>query len=188
LQAMNPDYFIYEGPIDPTLSGSLGNVFSWKGFKLNIFITYSFGNKIRLAPSFSTGYNDLTASPREFADRWTIPGDEAVTIVPVILDRSQVTSNGSAYGIEYSAYNFSDVRVADGGFIRMKEISLAYDFPKNICNVLRMTNLGLKFSATNPFLIYSDKKLQGEDPEFFRTGGTSMPVPTQFTFTLRIGF
>jgi hypothetical protein len=38
------------------------------------------------------------------------------------------------------------------------------------------------------WLIYSDKKLNGQDPEFIRSGGVAMPMPKQFTMTLRAGF
>ena len=79
-------------------------------------------------------------------------------------------------------------RVAKGDFIRMKEISLSYDFPQSVSSKLRMSGLSLKFQATNPFLIYSDKKLQGQDPEFFNTGGVAVPMPKQFTLTLRVSF
>ena len=89
----------------------------------------------------------------------------------------------------YNAYNYSTVRIADGGFIRMKEISLNYDFPKSmLANLKLISSLSLKVQATNLFLIYADSKLNGQDPEFFRAGGVSAPVPQQFTFTLRAGF
>lgn len=32
----------------------------------------------------------------------------------------------------YNAYNYSTARVASGDFVRMKEISLTYDFPKSL--------------------------------------------------------
>ena len=51
-----------------------------------------------------------------------------------------------------------------------------------------MSGLSLNFQSTNPFLIYSDKKLQGQDPEFFNTGGVAVPMPKQFTLTLRVSF
>jgi hypothetical protein len=69
----------------------------------------------------------------------------------------------------------------------MKEISLGYDFPKTWVSSLKLSNLSLKFQATNLFLIYADKKLNGQDPEFFNTGGVAVPVPKQFTLTLKIG-
>ena len=179
------DFLKYEGPTDPTVQGSFGNLFKWKGFTLNCFITYSFGNVVRLDPVFAGKYTDLTSMTKEFKDRWMVPGDEQYTNVPVILSKAQYDDNSSLrYG--YNAYNYSDVRIAKGDFIRMKEISLQYDFPKGWIKPLN--NLSLKVQATNLFLIYADKKLNGQDPEFFRSGGVSAPVPKQFTATVKVGF
>ncbi|MCM1176885.1 MAG: SusC/RagA family TonB-linked outer membrane protein [Clostridium sp.] len=177
----------YEGPSDPTITGSFGNVFKFKGFTLNVFMTYSFGNVVRLDPVFSSSYSDLTAMPKEFNNRFLNAGDERITNVPVILSKRQLNQNSQLY-TAYSAYNYSDVRVAKGDFIRMKEISLSYDFPKSVTSAMLLKGLGLKFQATNPFLIYSDKKLNGQDPEFFNTGGVAVPMPKQFTLTLKITF
>ena len=178
-------YLKYEGPTDPTVQGSFGNMFKWKGFTLNFFITYSFGNVVRLDPVFSARYSDMTSMTKEFKNRWMVSGEEQYTDVPVILSRRQYEANNSIrYG--YNAYNYSDVRIAKGDFIRMKEISLQYDFPK--AWIKPLTNLSLKLQATNLFLIYADKKLNGQDPEFFRAGGVSAPVPKQFTATLKVGF
>jgi len=180
------DYLIYEGPTDPTVTGSLGNVFSYKGFRLNVFITYSFGNVVRLDPVFKSVYNDMTSMTKEFKNRWMVPGDEQTTNVPVILSYRQYHDNLSlTYG--YNAYNYSSVRTAKGDFIRMKEISLSYDFPKQWLSSTPINNLSLKLQATNLFLIYADKKLNGQDPEFFNTGGVAAPVPKQFTMTVKVG-
>lgn len=179
-------HLIYEGPTDPTITGSFGNMFAYQNFRLNVFMTYSFGNVIRLDPVFSEKYSDLDAMPKEFMNRWTTAGDEFKTNVPVIADKRQ--NNQDTYlRYAYNAYNYSTARVAKGDFIRMKEISLAYDFPKTWINSWKINDLSLKIQATNLFLIYSDKKLNGQDPEFFNTGGVAAPVPRQFTLTLRIG-
>lgn len=176
----------YEGSIDPTDVGSFGNIFTYKGLSLNVFITYSFGNVVRLDPVFSNEYNDLSSMPKEFNNRWTVPGDEARTNVPVIASAIQ-NQNDANLSYAYNAYNYSTERIAKGDFIRMKEISLGYDFPKAWVSSLKLSNLSLKFQATNLFLIYADKKLNGQDPEFFNTGGVAVPVPKQFTLTLKIG-
>ncbi len=176
----------YSGSADPTDVGSLGNVFTWKNFKLNVFITYSFGNVIRLDPVFRSSYDDLTSMPKEFMDRWMVTGDEKHTNIPVIASIWQNKRN-SQLSYAYNAYNYSTARIADGGFVRMKEISLQYDFPKTITDAMKIGSMSLKLQATNPFLIYADKKLNGQDPEFFNTGGVAVPVPKQFTVTLRFG-
>lgn len=179
----NP-YLVYEGPTDPTITGGFGNTLSWKNFRLNVFMTYSFGNKLRLDPIFSNEYDDMQALPREFKNRWTMPGDEAYTTIPVIASKRQ---NESISYLEraYSAYNYSTERIADGGFIRLKEVSLTYDLPKSFLEKIKFTSASLKLQATNICLLYADKKLNGQDPEFFNTGGVAVPTPRQFTFTLR---
>ncbi len=181
---------VYSGSVDPTDVGSFGNIFSWKGFKLNVFITYSFGNVIRMDPVFRSSYDDLDSMPKEFKNRWIVPGDEAYTNIPVIASSWQnrvYSSSGNYLSYAYNAYNFSTERIAKGDFIRLKEISLAYDFPKSVTKALHLGSLGVKLQATNLFLLYADKKLNGQDPEFFNTGGVAVPLPKQFTFTLKIG-
>lgn len=182
----NIGHLKYEGPTDPTITGGFGNIFNYKNFRLNVFITYSFGNKIRLDPVFSSGYSDMTASPKEFKNRWAVPGDEEITTIPTIASTRQV-KNDAQLSYAYNAYNYSDERVADGGFIRMKEISLTYMLPGNFVRKIGLSNASLKIQGTNLFLIYADKKLNGQDPEFVNAGGVASPMPKQFTLTLRLG-
>ena len=182
----NLGHLKYSGTADPTDFGSFGNMFRLYGFKLNVFITYSFGNVIRLDPVFSESYSDLLSMPREFRNSWMRPGDENHTDIPVIANKRQVEKD-NYLSRAYNAYNYSTARIAKGDFIRMKEISLTYDFPKRWIKKLRFSNMSLKLQATNLFLIYADKKLNGQDPEFFNTGGVAVPVPKQFTLTLKIG-
>lgn len=189
MQEYDPErlkFLKYEGPADPTDVGSFGNIFRYKNLTLNLFITYSFGNVVRLDPVFSSSYSDLSATPKEFNNRWIKPGDEKYTNIPVIASKQQL--NNIAYlDRAYQSYNYSTARVAKGDFIRMKEISLAYEFPKTITQALNIANLSLKLQATNLFLLYADKKLNGQDPEFFNAGGVATPMPKQFTLTLKFG-
>ncbi|MBQ4387858.1 MAG: SusC/RagA family TonB-linked outer membrane protein [Prevotella sp.] len=185
-QSYTLDYLKYEGPTDPTITGSLGNIFKYKGFTLNMFITYSFGNVVRLDPSFRASYSDLLAMPKEFKNRWTVAGDEKHTDIPALVDR-RIIQEDNHISYAFNAYNRSTARVAKGDFIRMKEISLGYEFPKKLIAPLKLNNLSLKLQATNLFLIYADKKLNGQDPEFFNSGGVAVPMPKQFTMTLRLG-
>ena len=189
MQEYDPErlkFLKYEGPADPTGVGSLGNIFRYKNLTLNLFITYSFGNVVRLDPVFSSEYSDLTATPKEFNNRWIKPGDEKFTNIPVIASKQQL-KNIAFLSRAYQSYNYSTARVAKGDFIRMKEISLAYEFPKTLTQPLHLSNLSLKLQATNLFLLYADKKLNGQDPEFFNTGGVATPMPKQFTLTLKFG-
>jgi len=177
----------YEGTTDPTDYGSLDNEFRYKGLRLNIFVTYSMGNVVRLDPVFHNTYSDLTAMPREFNNRWVSVGEENTTNVPVIPSVRQNFQN-SGLSIAYNAYNYSTERVAKGDFVRLKEISADYTLPQKWVTPLHISNVNIKMQATNIWLIYADKKLNGNDPEFFNTGGVSSPMPRQYTLTLRVGF
>ncbi len=183
--SLETGHLVYEGPTDPTLSGSFGNNFRYRRFSLNVYMTYSFGSKVRLNPVFSNKYTDYGSMPAEILNRWKEAGDETRTDVPAILPRAVHANGDLPYA--FTAYNYTGSRVADGGFIRLKEISLAYDLPKKLSDSLRLKNLSLKFQATNLCLIHSDKKLHGQDPEYHNSGGVSLPVPRQFTFTLKLG-
>ena len=165
----------------------MNNLLTYKNWRLNIFVTYSFGNKVRLDPSFAAAYSDMSAMPKEFKNRWVIPGDENITTIPAIASRRQYYNNNQL-SYAYNAYNYSTARVADGGFIRMKDISLTYDVPRNWLNrVFGLNSASLKLDATNLFLLYADDKLNGQDPEFVNSGGVATPMPKQFTFTVRLG-
>ncbi|MDR2286420.1 MAG: SusC/RagA family TonB-linked outer membrane protein [Prevotellaceae bacterium] len=180
------DFLKYEGTSDPTDYGSLRNEFMYKGFRFNIFVTYSIGNVIRLDPVFKARYSDLTSMTKEYKNRWVNQGDEVHTDIPVILSKRQYDGNTSLQ-YAYNSYNYSTVRIAKGDFIRLKEVSLTYDFPKKWLSPIKLNSLSLKGQVTNLFLLYADKKLNGQDPEFTNAGGVAVPVPKQVTFTLRVG-
>ncbi len=169
LQSYVHDYLKYEGPTEPTTTGSLGNNFKYKNWGLNVFITYSYGNVVRLNSNFYSAYNDYSAMSNEMKNRWVTYGDEQYTTVPVIAD-SRLYTQYTRLAYAYYAYNLSSDRVAKGDFIRMKEISLTYDFPKAWIKHLKLNSLNCKLQGTNLFLIYSDSKLGGQDPEFYNSG------------------
>ena len=188
------DFLVYEGPSDPTFYGSFNNTLSYTGkwgrINLDLFITYAGGNVVRLDPVFSYAYSDLLAMPRDFKNRWMVPGDEAITNIPTIASKNQVDRYGS-YNLRtaYNAYNYSTERIANGSFIRLKEVALTYEFPKTWLEKTKCFNrASIKVAATNLCLLYADKKLNGQDPEFINSGGVATPITKQFTATLRLGF
>ena len=189
------DFLVYEGPQDPTWYGSLSNTFTYTDKKLgklslDVFITYSGGNVVRLDPVFSSGYSDLSSLPKEFKNRWMQAGDEAKTTIPTIASVNQLDRYGSTtLSTAYNVYNYSTERVAKGDFVRLKELALTYTFPQSLLQKSKIINTAsIKLSATNLCLLYADKKLNGQDPEFINSGGVATPISKQFTATVRLGF
>ncbi len=189
------DFLVYEGPTDPTWYGSFGNNFQLNlpkvgKFNLEVFITYSGGNVVRLDPVFSSAYSDLSSLPREFKNRWMVPGDEKVTDIPAIASLNQRDRYGStSLSTAYNAYNYSTARIAKGDFVRLKELALTYTMPSQLISKTGfLSSASLKLAATNLCLLYADDALNGQDPEFINAGGVASPISKQFTATLRLGF
>lgn len=184
-------YLKYEGSIEPNKSAGISNTFTYDNWSLNVFIVAAGGNKVRLNPVYSDEYDDLTVFTKEFTNRWINAGDEALTNIPVIADQRLIANydaESKDLARAYNAYNFSDERVADGTFVRLKNVSLRYEFPKDLKKRLGLTLFSMKASTANPLLIYSDKKLNGQDPEFYRSGGVSQPITSQYTFSINVSF
>lgn len=182
-------YLIYHGSIEPNVNSGLSNTFQYKNWELSFFITAQAGNKIRLNPSFDPAFADLNVFSTEYYNRWIAPGDEWRTEVPALPSQDLIRLIGEE-NIEraYNTYNYSQNRVADGSFIRMKNISLGYNVPEHYAKKFGLSTINVRGQVTNPFLIYSDKRLKGQDPEYYRSGGVSLPTPKQFTLTVNVGF
>lgn len=97
----------------------------------------------------------------------------------------------NAYGYNeisqaYNTYDYSDIRIAKGDNIRLKEISLGYTFDKDFLRETRIRQLSVKLQATNLALLYADKRLNGDDPDYLVNGYTPIS-PKRLIFTLRVG-
>ncbi|WP_298780120.1 SusC/RagA family TonB-linked outer membrane protein [uncultured Polaribacter sp.] len=182
------DYLVYNGSVLPNIAGGLTNTFTYKNWDLNVLITGAGGNVVRLSPALDNFYSGTNVFTKSSINRWVIPGDEDVTNIPKVVDvRDNNLYNASDLSRAYNAYNFSDARVADGDFLRMKSISLGYSFNQEVLDKLSLNFLKIKLQGTNLFLLYSDDRLNGQDPEFYGTGGVALPITRQFTMSLNIG-
>ncbi|MBA4139724.1 MAG: SusC/RagA family TonB-linked outer membrane protein [Segetibacter sp.] len=188
LQSDKIEFLKYEGPIDPTIVGGFTNTFTYKNFSLGFHISYQAGNKIRLYSAYRDAYSDLDAMPNEFKNRWTLPGDEKLTNVPSIADRYTNYNINSASAYPYNNYNYSTERVVDGSFVRLKSVTLRYSLPGRILQNTLFKTASVNIVGNNLWLIYADKNLHGQDPEFFNAGGVALPINKQVTLSLKVGF
>lgn len=184
MQSTNTDFLKYEGTVDPKYTGGLNTTVRWKSLSLNLFFTYQAGNVIRLAPAFSSSYSDISALSQDLRTRFVLPGDSQT---PSIMDWVGASSYVSGY--PYVNYNYSSARVAKGDFIRLKTLSVNYDLPSVWVGKSHFfKTASVRFTTKDLWLIYSDKRLNGQDPEFYNTGGVAMPTTTQFVISLNLGF
>lgn len=193
LDVQTDDYsdFAYSGSLEPTTNLGVSNTISYKGITLSVLFSGQFGHKKRVMNNFSYRYNDSQALNKHLKNRWRVSGDETKTNIPAILHSNVSTKDEfSDIRMAYQLYGMSDLWIADASFIRLKNISLSYKFPKKWTNKLGLEHAKIGMQATNLALIWlADKdKLNGEDPEFVWSGGTTMPISKQFSFTLNVGF
>jgi hypothetical protein len=182
------DILKFEGSAEPRGAGGLNNSFNYKNFSLSVFLSFKFDYKIRLDDAFSPRYTDFSSLPKSFVNRWVVPGDEAITNIPVILDKQTVEGGFTDYLSAYDLYNNSSVRVADGSYVRLKSVRFGYTLPGNLARKIGANTAQLSVEAQNMFLLYSDSKLNGQDPEFFSAGGVALPQPRLITTSINIGF
>ena len=174
------DYLVYSGTRTPTDQGGVNNSFSFKNFRLGVYIYYSFGGVKRLPEQFATKYNDYQVMGKEFNRRWLRAGDEERTNVPVIATDAHRQANPYLSNA-YTNYNKSDVRVAKTDYIQLRDISLSYTVPKSFVDRLRLSSLALKLQASNVALLYADKKLNGALPYDYDY------QPHSYIFTATVG-
>ena len=172
------NYLLYSGTKTPTDQGGINNSFSFKNFRLGVYVYYSFGGVMRLPEQFATKYNDYQVMGKEFNRRWLRAGDEERTNVPVIATDAHRQANPYLSNA-YTNYNKSDVRVAKTDYIQLRDISLSYTVPKAFVDRLRLSSLALKLQASNVALLYADKKLNGALPYDYQ--------PHSYIFTATVG-
>ncbi|TAJ15514.1 SusC/RagA family TonB-linked outer membrane protein [Marinilabiliaceae bacterium JC017] len=183
--------FKFEGTLDPTNNLGFNNSFSFKGITLSGLISGQFGHKKRVMQNFNYKYTDSDALNTHLKNRWRVKGDENITGIPAILDADFLNKpNSSKIKTAYNLYGMSDYWMADASFIRLKNVSLTYKLPKSLINKIGMKSASIGVHGTNLAILWqADKdKLNGEDPEFVWSGGTTMPIVKQYTFTLNVGF
>lgn len=154
------------GNPEPKFTFGINNNFRWKGFDLNLFITGSVGNKVfnYLAQQQSSpmSYWVTLKSVCNYARYDLIDPDGERT-----LANMQMTNPGaSTYRIDQSNNNenarMSNIFVENGSYMRVKNLSIGYTFPKKWMKKVGIENLRIYFNVQNLWTITGYK---GYDPE-----------------------
>src|SRR5690606_37516350 len=158
------------GDPNPDFIGGFTNTFSYKGFDLSVFLQFSYGNDVfhgsRLfLESLQGGDNQIAAVTR----RWRQPGD--------ITDIPRATSDG----VKAAANKRVSSRfIEDGSYMRVKNVTLGYNFPSAFASRLSLNSLRVYASAQNLFTLTD---YTGLDPEVnYRGNDTQVSGTDFFTF------
>lgn len=148
----------------PKLFGGFTNDFSYKGFDLSVLITSTYGNdvynymaRVNSNPNNINLSRNLMIGAMEYARPVTNADGE------VVLENSGTNIARINIGPNGNVSRFTNKWVEDGSFIRVKNVTLAYNLPRNLLsrqNLVR--NMRIAFSAQN---ILTFTKYKGYDPE-----------------------
>lgn len=184
--------FTYSGNLEPTTNIGFSNTVTWNRISLSALIIGQFGHVKRVMQDFSYYYDDSEALSSHIKNRWRVAGDEKITNIPAIQSTTRIEKSEEASEIitAYQLYGMSDYWIADAAFVRLKNIGASYSLPRTFIGRLGVSNANIGFQATNLWLIWAAgrDKLNGEDPEFVWSGGTSMPITKQYTVSLNLTF
>lgn len=193
----------------PTCTFGWTNTFRYKNFDLSIFINGSIGNKvmnytsIKLTDMSSIWNNQIMEKIADRAHLAPIDANKVYEdagawyndITNVYVTNSDTKTPRVAIGNTYNQ-NISDRYVEDGSYVRLKNVSLGYTFPKSITEKLYLTNLRIYANAQN---ILTLTKYDGYDPEIgasttdangyvFGLDNGRYPSPFTFSFGLNVSF
>lgn len=171
----------------PKFQGGFGVNVTWKGFDLQAFFNYQYGNdvyntgKIQYNQFRRTTYGNLLNTMNS-SNRFTyIDVDGSYTGTPgeVVTDLEQlrVMNEGktmwshSSHGIAGAVIH--SWAVEDGSFIRLNNLSLGYAVPSNIISKLGMTRLRLYATGNN---LHLWTKYSGYDPEVSTTRNANRAI------------
>lgn len=169
------------GNAEPDFYGGFTNSFRYKNFSLIALLTFSYGGDINyLRDAQNHELRNLTNKSTRILDHWT-PQNTGSEFPRLLLGESSY------------AYN-SSMNIYDASFLKLKSITLNYDFSRRVLDKFKLRNASVYVSASNLFTITN---YPGPDPEvtndpYSIIGGytdvAGYPTVKQYNAGIRIGF
>ncbi len=183
----------------PKFTGGWNNTFTYKNLTLGVFIDYKFGGVVlssTLLNMTRQGHSKLSLQGREGG--LIVAG--AVYESSGLPDTTKITVAGNglqSYWTDYRNYQIGDPFTFKSDFIKLRNVSLAYNFTsllKKVAPLNFVKGLTLSASVRNVAIIHKD--LPGLDPEAIQSSGdiragyenSSLPTTRNYNLTLNVKF
>ena len=155
---------INAGSPEPLWTGGFNTELSWKGLSLGIQLEARYGNKVLNQDRSlfeSDGYYGDQNIWKGALNYWKQPGDMNVLPKPVYNNASNSMQTSTRY-------------LEDGSYLRIKDITLAYNLPSKWTKKALMSGVRIYASALN---LYTFHNMNYWDPEHGTTGATVISYP-----------
>lgn len=152
--SLNEKDLVYQGNADPWLYGGLQNNFRYRNITLGVFFHYSLGGKIyNITEQWMSG-STFANQYRYMLKAWH----------PVRNPESDIPRAGNNILLQ------SDRNIYDASYLRLKNVSIAYNVPLNPKTKEIIRDIQLSVSGEN---LYLWKKYNGFDPDVSTSSGGS---------------
>ena len=166
------------GNANPLVYGGINNSFSFRGFDLSIFFTYSIGaevlNATKLNNTLIGGTNRNALNVANSSNRWmTIDSDgNKVDNLELLKQINQGKTVASVADLQQGSYYVHSWAVENASFLRLSNLTLGYTFPHKIIKNWNIKKLRLYFTGNNLFVA---TPYSGFDPEVSTKGNNLTP-------------
>ena len=185
------------GNFQPDFTGGFSTSFRYKNFRLAASFDYSIGGQLVSWTNMWAAGSGLSARTAELNDkginvREPVSKGGGVRIDGVDESGKPVTAYVNSYQYYHNLAQYDlDEWIYDRTYVKMRELSLTYDFSRAL---LKKANIGLtkasvSFVANNPWLIYS--ACPNVDPSESGTNwieGGQAAATRSFGLTVKLGF
>ena len=185
------------GNFQPDFTGGFSTNLRYKNFRLAANFDFSVGGQIVSWTNMWAAGSGISARTAELNDkgvnvREPISKGGGVRVDGVDKDGKPVTAYMNAYQYYHELANIDlDEWIYDRTYVKMRELSVSYDFPKSLLKKagIGLNDASISFVATNPWLIYSD--CPNVDPSESGSNwieGGQAAATRSFGFTVKLGF
>jgi len=159
----------YIGNPNPKFIYAMNNTFGYKNFDLDIFLQGVYGNKIFNANNiYQEGMSVAENQTARTLGRWN--GEGSSNYMPRAI-----------YGDPNQNNRVSNRYIEDGSYLRIKNITLGYTFPRRLTLPVKLSSLRLYASCQNAFTF---THYSGFDPEVGVNGVDYSVYPVTRTFSI----
>lgn len=177
------------GNIMPKWTGSLGTTLQWKNLSLNALMDVRYGGNFISLTDANACAAGTSARTLEGRDGMVVDGIVASTgaeNTKSVTAQEYYTAIGGSIGV-------AEAFMYKGTYVKMRELSIGYDFPKSWLRPLKLQAVKLSAVGRDLFYIYKSAPINPESAvsyedyaQAFEYG--SMPPTRTFGFSLNVKF
>jgi len=165
---------VFDGKMEPNIFGGFGSDLFYRGFGLSFFFDYKIGHYVYIMESRYTrsdGFNWGSNQNASLLDYWKEPGDVVPNPRPLVNNAMGANEWGTSRFLER------------GDFLRLRDVTLSYDLPRNLLQNARIQNARIFVNAAN---LHTWHDVSYWDPERGVTGGGYIIFPLAKSFSIGV--